>query len=174
MSKFTQPRNETNRNKEVIEFGVADEKGRTIGVEVITTEFDFVEVEGDYGYTLTSGAHKFFGNVMMTRGGKTFGASQRSSMFDTAAERDAYVARRIAASKKNALKKYGKAEVPAEKEEPKKAVATKSTGSVAKVWEICSANAQMTRKEIIAKCIEAGVNAGTAATQFAKWKKAQG
>lgn len=53
------------------------------------------------------------------------------------------------------------------------AAPAKAAGSVARVWEICQANAQLDRKALIALCIEAGINAGTAATQYAKWKKTQ-
>lgn len=43
---------------------------------------------------------------------------------------------------------------------------------VEKARRIFSQNPELSRKELIAKCVEAGINAGTAATQYAKWKKA--
>ena len=46
-------------------------------------------------------------------------------------------------------------------------------GAVAKVWAICENHKEESRKVIIENCIAAGINEGTAATQYAKWKKAQ-
>lgn len=42
---------------------------------------------------------------------------------------------------------------------------------VAKVIEICNANRDKTRKEILALCEAAGVHKGTAATTYARWKR---
>lgn len=62
----------------------------------------------------------------------------------------------------------------AEVEVEVKAVKAPKPGTVsAKVWEIASANADKARKEVIALCIEAGVNPATAKTQYQRWFSAQ-
>lgn len=45
----------------------------------------------------------------------------------------------------------------------------KGEGSVARVWQICDANPGMSRKLVIAACVEAGINYGTARTQYQRW-----
>lgn len=49
---------------------------------------------------------------------------------------------------------------------------TSPKGAVAMVHEICANNQEKTRKEIIALCEQAGIHPSTAATQYAKWVKA--
>lgn len=47
-------------------------------------------------------------------------------------------------------------------------------GATAKVWEIAGGMASASRGDIIAACVAEGINAATAATQYSKWKKANG
>lgn len=53
----------------------------------------------------------------------------------------------------------------------------KNSSSVASptklVWEIAEANQNLPRGDVIRMCIEAGVNEGTAKTQFQKWKRSK-
>lgn len=41
------------------------------------------------------------------------------------------------------------------------------------VWNFCDENPTMARKDIIRELVESGVNKNTAATQYARWKKAK-
>ncbi len=51
-------------------------------------------------------------------------------------------------------------------------VATK-LGPVAQVWQIASQlGPKAERKEVLAACVEAGINPATAATQYYRWSKA--
>lgn len=59
----------------------------------------------------------------------------------------------------------------AAKPEKKKRERSAVGGAVARVHEICRANADKPRAEIIALCVEAGINKNTAATQYAKWNR---
>tara|TARA_Y100001951_G_scaffold100285_1_gene103487 strand:+ start:167 stop:604 length:438 start_codon:yes stop_codon:yes gene_type:complete len=45
-------------------------------------------------------------------------------------------------------------------------------GSVAKVWEICEANKDLGRKDVINICVSSGINFYTARTQYQAWFKA--
>ena len=45
----------------------------------------------------------------------------------------------------------------------------KEAGTVAKVWMICNALHTKARKEVIAACVAAKINAGTARTQYQAW-----
>jgi hypothetical protein len=47
--------------------------------------------------------------------------------------------------------------------------AFKESGPVAKVQMICGALKNKTRGEVIAKCVEKGINEATARTQYQRW-----
>lgn len=94
--------------KTKVEFGVVDERGRTVGIKVSTwTEIWELQPEGvGYCYAFGTPGVKLMAYVQMTRGGEAYGASQRSKQFTTAAERDIVVAKAVADSRKRALKRY--------------------------------------------------------------------
>lgn len=46
-------------------------------------------------------------------------------------------------------------------------------GPVAQIWAICEANPGAARKEILEKCVAAGLNAATASKQYFMWKKSK-
>ena len=80
------------------------------------------------------------------------------------------------AGKKGAIKKKRSTK----KSVTKTTKVTKSkSGADQKVWDICNKFAAkydagtMTRKEIIDECVKAGLNIGTAGTQFSAWSKAR-
>lgn len=87
----------------------------------------------------------------------------------------------VKAGKKGVMKKKrtGKKAPTKTVTKTKAKVTKRKGGSVQKVWDICNANAAkfdagvIARKDIIAKCVAAGLNAGTAGTQFAAWTKAR-
>lgn len=97
-----------NPKYEYIGFDNVDAKGRKIGcvIERTTAEFK-AEPSSQY--------HAYFSDkwlgvsftacVEATRNGQRYGASQSTSHFRTEAEREAFIAKRIAASRKAAAKK---------------------------------------------------------------------
>jgi len=44
-----------------------------------------------------------------------------------------------------------------------------NSGDTAKVWDICEANKNLNRKEIIELCVAEGINKVTASTQYSDW-----
>ena len=55
---------------------------------------------------------------------------------------------------------------------PARLVASKKfneANTVAKVWMICNALSIKARKEVIAACVELGINFNTARTQYQSW-----
>lgn len=91
---------------QVTNFDAFDTKGRNIGIRVTVYEAEFEEKEVVTGtfYRLSPGK-KFVAYCMTTRDGVTFGATQSPNFFDTREQRDTYVAKRIGAGLKAALKK---------------------------------------------------------------------
>lgn len=51
--------------------------------------------------------------------------------------------------------------------------APKAGTATGKVWEIATANSSLARKDVVALCVEAGINPATARTQYQRWSKAQ-
>ena len=96
----------THENTPVSEgFGVFDGKGKEVGARAYSCTTEFVPNGQADGYVSVPGVY-YFANVQMTRGGSDFGASHRAHRFDTAAERDTYIVKQMAVSRKNAVKKY--------------------------------------------------------------------
>ena len=52
---------------------------------------------------------------------------------------------------------------------PKEAGKMPRNGNCKKVWDIADAMAGARRKDVIAACVEAGINLGTAKTQYQLW-----
>ena len=46
---------------------------------------------------------------------------------------------------------------------------TKASGPVARVWQLASSMPKAARKDVIAACVNAGVNIHTARTQYQRW-----
>ena len=86
-------------------FGVSDERGRVIGVVVVTKTETFALSGAEYGYYVVPGNY-YFAKVQPTRDGAPFGATQGDNRFATAALRDAYVSKRLTAARKDAAKKF--------------------------------------------------------------------
>ena len=86
-------------------FGVCDAKGREIGAMAHSSTEEFAANGKTSGYSSVPGVY-YFGHVHMIRGNAEFGASHGDRRFDTAAERDDYLVKQMAVSRKNALKKY--------------------------------------------------------------------
>jgi hypothetical protein len=109
METKTDVRNVTERSVQVIDFGLVDQKGRKIGMEIYTWEQDFVEVPQDSTswYRIPVG-HYFIVRGSATRDGQVFGAYQYPIEFKTIEERDAYIEKRIASTKKRYEKTFKK------------------------------------------------------------------
>lgn len=99
---------ETTRVVTEIGYGINDDKGREVGIRAVAFEATFTEnpaEDGDIRWTMVPG-HYFAAYVRTLRGGEKFGAVQSNNYFATAAERDAYIAKRIADGRKQAIKKF--------------------------------------------------------------------
>lgn len=96
---------EETRKVERPRFGVFDAKKREIGCRIVTLETEFyIDADhSDSGYRMEPGRY-FSANIQATRSGVEYGASQSWEHFKTEAERDAYIAKRIADSRKRAEK----------------------------------------------------------------------
>ena len=46
---------------------------------------------------------------------------------------------------------------------------TKASGPVARVWQLASSMPRAKRKDVVAACVNAGVNIHTAKTQYQRW-----
>jgi hypothetical protein len=115
MNWKTQP-SYTDRKDEsyvVHNFGHKDRFGREIGAGVKTyrVKFDDIGEEkkalGYGGYDRAPGYYLAL-NVQSTRAGERYGASQGTQFFDSEAERDAAIAKRLKAMAKGAQKREGK------------------------------------------------------------------
>lgn len=87
------------------EFDAHDKRGRRIGVLVSTWTAEYTPVPADTAcaYGRAAGTY-YLAEVQATRNGQRYGACQPYAHFETIAERDAYIARRIADSRKRAAK----------------------------------------------------------------------
>lgn len=89
----------------VHDFPYRDKKGRTIGCRVVTRLDEFyIDSEKSTGFWGMEPGTYFYADVMATRDGERYGASQRSRYFETVAERDTFIAKRIEDSRKRAAK----------------------------------------------------------------------
>lgn len=101
----TRRANTTKTVRTVTNFDSKDAKGRVIGCRADAYEVDFVEVApGETGGRMPVG-HYFVADVAATRDGVRYGACQPDRYFATAEERDAFIAKRVADSRKAAAKK---------------------------------------------------------------------
>lgn len=87
----------------VEEFKVQDRRGRWIGAKVYTFEAEYTAIEGNSGCMMPPG-HYHGANVQATRNGENYGACQSSHYAATIEERDAWIAKRLADSRKRAAK----------------------------------------------------------------------
>lgn len=106
MSNPTQRISQTVAQIEKYGFGVADKYGREIGLIVSTYEAEYAERTdgGTSGWAIAPGRY-FVARCQAARNGESYGASQGGHHCTTEEERDAYIAKRIAASRKQAAKK---------------------------------------------------------------------
>lgn len=99
--------NVTEMSVEKISFGVADSKGRILGITICTSECDMIpyDMSGTGGcYHHANPGHNFIARVYANKDGVQWGASQPCNYFDSAEERDAYIAKRVEAARKKAVK----------------------------------------------------------------------
>jgi hypothetical protein len=92
--------------RESFAFEAFDAKGRQIGCIVQRNEVEFVAApEGQtWGWTSMEG-HYYAARVEASRDGKVYGASQPTRYFVTKDEAEAFIAKRVDASRKAAAKK---------------------------------------------------------------------
>jgi hypothetical protein len=100
---------EEGRSRDHISFACRDRLNREIGIIVDRSMVDFTAMgDTDAQYTsywrMQPGTY-FAVDAQAARNGILYGASQRMMYFATEAEREAYIAKRIAASRKAAQKK---------------------------------------------------------------------
>ena len=92
----------TTRN---IDFGIADSKGRPVGLAIVESEVVATEIpEESIRWSRLAPGEYFAVQMTTTRAGATFGAWQPSQYFETLAERDAAIAKRIKSAKAKAAK----------------------------------------------------------------------
>jgi hypothetical protein len=97
---------------EFVDFGIADNKGRAIGMKVTKGLHEITIADAqDSSYYIIDSA---FGlgtrpavNVRTTRNGAGYGAGQGWMTFASEENREAYIAKRIAQSRKAYEKKFG-------------------------------------------------------------------
>ena len=121
---------ESAKTTKKVDFGFADNKGRSLGAEVITLEmYTVAPTDAEVAAYIADAESKlrpeyhpakwwprydmpvgtiYVANVMATRNGVTFGASQRSSYFPTIEARDAWIAKRVDATRKRYAKQFAK------------------------------------------------------------------
>lgn len=87
------------------DFGFLDKRGRKIGAIVTRATLDYVPApEGAYsGYSKAPGTYQGM-LVQATRDGKSFGACQSWTSFDTVSEREKAITKYLASAKKRAAK----------------------------------------------------------------------
>lgn len=99
----TKEMNKTSREEFTWHWNCHDAKGREFGMYVATWETDYIEAE-DGHWSIPEG-HYYVATCRAAKNGQPFGASQNDERFDTIAERDAFIAKRLKASEKAAQKK---------------------------------------------------------------------
>ncbi len=112
----------------VLSFGLRDKKGREIGAKLCFNEVEFRDISAEEvaalpkypAYPLPVGqclserqpaGHSFAVYIIALRGGKEFGALQPWNYFQSEAERDVYIAKRLAAMKKRYEQQIAKGKV---------------------------------------------------------------
>jgi hypothetical protein len=105
----TDVRNVTEQSVNKIDLGIVDQKNRKIGIEIWVWEQDYVELpENATSWWEIPVGHYFMVKACVTRNGDIFGALQPDLEFKTAKERDAYIEKRIASTKKRYEKTFKK------------------------------------------------------------------
>ena len=105
--------NEGSETKWVVNFDVKDSKGRVVCAIVSAGEVTVVEAS-EFECTLLAlvtveaGTVRYFARVQAGRDGSSYGSWQYPQYFTSVADRDAYIAQRLVASKEAAAKKVGK------------------------------------------------------------------
>lgn len=89
-----------NLAKRTVDFGMADAKGRAIGA-LVTTYDATHDGSGSHGAGTFLAAY-----VTPTRNGEPFGSSSATAEFSNEAERDAFIASRVAASRARYARKF--------------------------------------------------------------------
>lgn len=91
-----------------VSFAAQDAKGRKMGalIQTFTSTFEAKDAGATWGSTRAPGSY-FGAWVQASKDGKHWGSSQAERYFPTAAERDAFVARRLRDMEKSALKQGG-------------------------------------------------------------------
>jgi len=97
---------------------------------------------------------------------------------DSCESRGMTMAAKVAAEKEKTMstKKPASKKKRKSKKTPAKKSAKRTSGAVQKVWDICEKNkadiksGKKTRKDVIEACVKAGINKGTASTQYQAWK----
>jgi hypothetical protein len=104
----TKPGSIKNRNCLFKNFPQRDDKGRQVGVEIITSECDLVAAEDINRSHLVGLApgHYFCCMIHATRSNIPYGAMQPMMYFTTEAKRNEYIDKRVAANAKIAAKKW--------------------------------------------------------------------
>lgn len=94
-------------SSEVIEFGFADQRGRAIGIIITRREVEYVAAPAGrtWGYQRAPGRY-FYADAHVTRNDKRFGAMQADHYFDSEAEREAWITKRVASCRKANAKKF--------------------------------------------------------------------
>ena len=87
----------TNDKKEIVNFGLMDNRNREIGAEISTYEADFTELPETACAWYSQEAGHYYGlRCWATRNGKTYGAIQPNQFFKTVTERDAALTKYLA------------------------------------------------------------------------------
>ena len=73
-----------------------------------------------------------------------------------------------------AWEKQGPKVATGEPREQRAPTEPRKPGAVKTVWDTCSANPTLSRKELVALCVTAGVNPSTASVQVSAWSKVHG
>lgn len=93
------------------DFGVADNRGRTMGCKTAACRQEWRDPLPGEDWTHlayhTAGT-TYVGRVHVTRNGKLFGGSYSVGKFETAEERDRWVEKKVTAARKQAAKKGAK------------------------------------------------------------------
>ena len=93
-----------------IEFGFCDDRGRQLGASVYRDLVEFIPLaEGEFSgfnYHRKTPGIFFRATVTVTRDGELFGAGQVIAQFETAAQRENYINRRVDDAKARYAKKF--------------------------------------------------------------------
>lgn len=111
MNMYSQRTSVENKTKEVVAFGIKDQKGREIGmvVERCVETFKQASIDNGRAYWCVDPGKYFTVTAQVARNGERYGAGQSEARFLTEAEREAYIQKRIQKAIKDNSKKFGPA-----------------------------------------------------------------